>query len=380
MRSRGEILRAHYLGILRKAATWAGLGSILATMFVAAPASATLGTQMGARSVTPTTSKAAATGVSYAFTFQPGTTSTIGSLKFEICDSPLESVGCAASASGGVNSNGADASAATFTSLTGTGCTGGTWAVGAGTGPGTSGTSRKLTNSGSAVSPTTAQTCVLTFGAIVNPAGNNQHYYLRLTTYSDTAYTTEVDFGGFALMTAQDLTITAAVQESLTFCIGDTSSSGCASPGTGAISLATGSGCPILSTSNVCTGVAYMAASTNANAGYSITFKGTTFTGPSDTITETGSGGATSSPGSKQFGLAGTAISGGGSGAWNATYNFGTNGSKYTFQNATTTNIASAGAATAENIYTITYAANVSNTTKPGQYTSTFNYVATGLF
>jgi hypothetical protein len=181
-------------------------------------------------------------------------------------------------------------------------------------------------------------------------------------------------------MTAQDLTVTASVQETLTFCIGDTSSSGCAAPGSGAISLSTGSGCPVMSTANVCTGTAYMAASTNGSRGYSITFKGSTFTGPSDTITEFGTPGATSSPGSKQFGLAGTAVSGAGSGAFTATYDFGSNGSKYAFVNNTITTIATAAAATAENIYTVTYAGNVSNTTKPGLYSSTFNYVATGLF
>jgi hypothetical protein len=215
---------------------------------------------------------------------------------------------------------------------------------------------------------------------VTNPAGNNQHYYLRISTYSNTTATTELDFGGTALQTAQDLTVTAAVQESLTFCIGDTSSSGCVSPGTGSISLATGSGCPILSTANVCTGNAFMAASTNASSGYAITFNGSTFTGPSDTITEFGAAGATSSPSSKQFGLAVSATSGTGSGTVAATYDFGTNGSKYAFQNATVTNIASAAAATAENIYTVTFAANVSATTKPGQYTSTFNFVCTGQF
>jgi hypothetical protein len=123
-----------------------------------------------------------------------------------------------------------------------------------------------------------------------------------------------------------------------------------------------------------------MAASTNASSGYSITFNGSTFTGPSDTITEFGAAGATSSPASKQFGLAITAKSGAGSGAVAATYDFGSNGSKYAFQNGTITTIATAAAATAENIYTITYAGNVSSTTKPGLYSSTFNYVATGLF
>ena len=123
-----------------------------------------------------------------------------------------------------------------------------------------------------------------------------------------------------------------------------------------------------------------MAAATNAATGYSITFNGSTFTGPSDTITEFGVAGATSSPTNKQFGLAITTKAGAGSGAIAATYDFGANGSKYAFQNGTITTIATAGGATAENVYTITYAANVSAVTKPGKYTSTFNYVCTGSF
>jgi hypothetical protein len=376
MKSSRQILTAHYSALLRKAGTWLGLVALVSTSLVAGPASA-LGTQMGARSVTPTSLKAAST-QSYAISFAPGTTGTIGSLKIELCDSPLESVSCAASGSAGVNSNGANASTASFTSLAGTGCTGGTWAVGAGTGPGVTGTSRKLTNSGTAVAPTTAQTCVLTFGGILNPAGNNQKYYLRLTTYSDTAYTTEVDFGGMALQTAQDLTVTASVQEQLTFCTGLTTAAACGSVGSGAISLLTGTGCPVLSTANVCTGTSQMTASTNGQAGYAITYNGTTLTSGSDTITATGTPGAVSTPATRQFGLALTAQTGSGTQA--AVYNFGTNGSKYAYVTGAATQIATGTAANGEATYTVTYAANVDTTTKAGAYTATINYVCTGLF
>jgi len=356
----------------------------MGTTLVATPAFA-LGTQMGVRSVTPTTLKAAQTGTSYAITFKPSATNsgaTVGSMQIEICDSPLESVACAASGTASTNSNGADASAASFTTLTGTACTGGTWAAAAATnpGPGVTGTARRLTNSGTAVAPTTANACTLTWGGIKNPIGNNQHFYLRLTTYATTSYTSELDFGGFALQTAQDLTITASVQEQLMFCVGDTVTSGCASAGAGAISLGTGTGCPVMSTSNVCTGTSMFAASTNAATGYSITYNGSVFTGPSDTITATGTPGAVSTPASKQFGLAVTTKTGTGSGAIAAVYDFAASPNKYAFVAATPTVIATAGGTTAENLYTVTYAANVDSTTKPGQYSSTFNYVCTGLF
>ncbi len=377
MSSRRQILVSHYSTLLRKVATWAGLVALLGTTLVASPAAA-LGTQMGARSVTPTTLLAANAGTSYAITFKVGTNGTIGSMQIQICDSPLESVACVASGTGGVNSNGADASAASYTSMTGTACTGGTWAAAAAVtpGPGVNGTARRLTNSGTAVSPTNANACTLTWGGIRNPTGNNQHFYLRLTTYSDTAYTTEVDFGGFALMTAQNLTVTASVQEALTFCVGDTTAADCTSTGAGAISLSTGSGCPVMSTANICTGTSQMTAYTNANTGYSITYNGTVFTGPSDTITAAGGTAAVSTPGAKQFGLNLTKV-GAGSGAIGAQYN--TAGS-YAFVAATPTVVATAAAATATNTYTVTYGGNVDATTKPGLYSSTFNYVCTGLF
>lgn len=376
---------AHYRMLLRKFATWSGLAALMASLFVAMPASA-LGNQLGPRSVTPSTLKSSTASVSYAVTFKVSATSsggTVGSVKFEICDSPLESVSCAASATANTNSKGADLTGASFTSLTGTACTGGTWvANGAGTGPGTSGTSFQFKNTGTAINPTSANACTFTMGGVRNPDGNNQHFYLRLTTYSDTNNTTEVDFGGFALQTAQDLSVQAYVQESLTFCVGATATANCASVGSGTIDLGTGSGCDILSTSNVCTGTSEMRASTNANSGYSITYNGTTFAGPSDTITAIGSTPAASSPGTKQFGLAGTAKSGG-SGAWNTTgtnYDFGANGGDYAYVTGSPQVIAAASAATAETDYTVTYAANVDNTTKPGKYTATINYVCTGLF
>jgi hypothetical protein len=154
----------------------------------------------------------------------------------------------------------------------------------------------------------------------------------------------------------------------------------CGTIGGAAVSLGTGTGCPVLSVANNCTGTSQFAVQTNASLGYNVSYLGTTLTGPSDTITETGAAGVVSTIATKQFGIAGTAIAGSGTGAWNATYNFGTNGSKYTFQNATTTSLATAGGPMAENVFTVTYMANISNITKPGLYTSTFNYVCTGNF
>lgn len=379
MNSRRQILRAHYTKMLRKAANWAGLVALLSTTLVAMPASA-VGAQMGNRNTTPTTLKAGAT-ASYAISYTPSVTNSataIKAIKIEICDSPLESVSCAASASANTNSNGADAHLATYTSDTGTNCGTNAYAAGTATGPGVTGTSRLYTNA-TGNTPTSAVQCTLTLGAVVNPSGNNQKYYLRITTYSDTGATSELDFGGTALQTAQDIVVSAQVQESLEFCTGDnTLVATCSTVGSGAISLGTGSNCPILSTSNVCTGVSKMAASTNGQGGYSITYNGTNLTSGSDTITANGSPGAASTPNTRQFGLAITAQTG--SGTKVATYDFGSNGSKYVYLVTTPTQIATGTAANGEAIYTVTYAANVDATVKAGAYTATINYVCTGLF
>jgi hypothetical protein len=361
----------------------AGAALVIGSVLVPFGAQATNpGTQMGARSVTVTTSKAGAT-ANYAFSFTPGTgTSNVGSYKVEICDSPLEGTACAASGTGGTNSNGASLASVTVASAAFGGVsTVDSFSKGATTGPGTTGTSVFLNNTSAGGVVTTGTPVTFTLNSVTNPSGNNQKFYVRVTSYSATSGQgagNEIDFGAVALMTNQDIVVTASVQEALQFCTGITVNSGCSSVGAGAVPLGTGSGCPILSTANNCTGTSQMAAATNANSGYSISYNGTTFAGPNDVITATGTPGAVSTINSKQFGLAITTKTGAGTGSITGTYDFST--SKYAYVTGSAQTIATAAAATAENVYTITYVANIDNTTKPGNYTATINYVCTGLF
>jgi hypothetical protein len=366
----------------------AGVALVLGSVLVPLSAQATNpGTQMGARSVTATTSKAGAT-PNYSLSFTPGTAgANLGAIKVEVCDSPLETVACAASGSAGVNSNGANVNVA-FTASTALGgvSTVNSWSKNTGTSAGAGGTNIIITNSSAGGVVTTSTPSTFSLTNVTNPAGNNQKFYVRVTTYNSTSTftgTQEIDFGAVALMTNQDIVVTASVQESLQFCTGITVGGACASVGAGAVPLGTGSGCPILSTANNCTGTSQMAAATNGNSGYSITYNGSTFAGPNDVITATGTPGATSTINSKQFGLAVTSKTGAGSGAINTAgtnYDFSANGSKYAYVTGSPQTIAAAAGATAENVYTITYVANIDNTTKPGNYTATINYVCTGLF
>jgi hypothetical protein len=121
-----------------------------------------------------------------------------------------------------------------------------------------------------------------------------------------------------------------------------------------------------------------MAASTNGQAGYSITYNGTTFSSASDTITANGTPGAVSVPNSKQFGLSITGQTG--SGTKVAVYDFAASSSKYAYVTGSAQQIATGTAANGEAKYTVTYAANVDATTKAGSYSATINYVCTGLF
>jgi hypothetical protein len=47
---------------------------------------------------------------------------------------------------------------------------------------------------------------------------------------------------------------------------------------------------------------------------------------------------------------------------------------------STATQVASASAPTQANVYTVSYAAQAGNTTKPGAFSTTFTYVCTGTF
>src|SRR5438067_12973274 len=93
--SRGQILRAHYVGVLKRAAAWLSLGSLLARALAAGPAQAT--GQLTSRTTKLGNSKAGAT-TTYSFTFTlPTGGYTAKSVEFQVCTSPLETTSCSAS-------------------------------------------------------------------------------------------------------------------------------------------------------------------------------------------------------------------------------------------------------------------------------------------
>jgi hypothetical protein len=231
------------------------------------------------------------------------------------------------------------------------------------------------------------------FAAVTNPSITGQ-YYAQISTYTDAAGTVLNDFGGAALDTSQTMSVTANVQEALTFCVGATNTVNCASIGAATVPMITsGSSTNPMSTSNTSYGNAYMDAFTNGQGGYTIAFTGTSMTASSGTITAAATTGtAVNSGGTEEFGFNLVANNPFGSiasatGA-NPTNTPGTTTSGYWTANtiayntaANTSLLTMTGANSLINDeYTITYGGNIASTTKAGAYTATQSYLATATF
>ncbi len=222
----------------------------------------------------------------------------------------------------------------------------------------------RLSKSTASVAPTGSQT--VSFAGVVNPSTTNSTFFLRMTTYSDALWTTPIDTGTVAASTAGQVTVTANVDETLSFTLGSTT-----------VALGT------LSTAVTGTGTSSMTVSTNASNGYSLTYSGTTLTSGLNTITALASP-TGSAVNSKQFGLnlmsnttpaVGTGVSGTGTGTPATGYN-----TANLFKFNTGDTIASATLPTNSNTYTASYIANINGATAAGAYSTVLTYTATANF
>jgi hypothetical protein len=221
-------------------------------------------------------------------------------------------------------------------------------------------------------------TASFTLGAITNPSTTNTTFYVRVTSYTGTNGSTgPTDTGTVAASTANQITVTASVDETLTFCV--YTGVNCAASGS---SVALGS----LSASSITGGVSKMDAGTNATSGYVIQYVGPTLTSGANTITAIGGTATTSTPGSPQFGInatgpntsvTGSAAPSGGSGT--ASTNYSTANS-YAFVASSLTQIASAAGPTDATTYTVSYIANIGASQAAGSYTTTITYICTATF
>lgn len=340
------------------------LATIVAVFALGAPQIAQAA-QITGRSITLSSSAGAATGVTYSLaTAALPTATAVKSVGVQFCDA----------ASGTCNApTGFSASSSTLSSQpTGLGAGSG-WTVNAATA-----NQLRIVNAANATAPSGAVAIV--WGGVVNPTANNTTFYARITTYSDAAWTTSIDSGTVALSTAQQITVTASVDETLTFCTG-TSITGqnCGTVAGSSVALGT------LTSTSTGSGTSVMAASTNAATGYTISINGSTLTSGGNTIDAiTAGAGATSSQGTEQFGInlrdnATPNIGAEPTGATGFTYGTGY-GTVDSYKFVTGNTIVSQTAAANASTYTIGYIANIAGVTEPGSYSATFTYIATANF
>jgi hypothetical protein len=309
--------------------------------------------QLTSRKVTLSTSSAASSAATttYTFDFTTASTATIASIKIQACTT----------ASGSCSvPTGWDEASSTLSSTTFSG----SWTVSTAT----DGELRASATGASSTSSGVAKQIV--FGNVQNPTTANETFFMRITTYTGSNWSTgPTDTGVVAASTAAQISVTASVDESLSLCV--YSGANC---GAGGTSIALGA----LSSSSLTTGTHKVEAGTNATSGYVLQYNGATLTdsGISQTITAIGGTAAASSTGSEQFGFNAGTYSGG-SGAPGEQYD---NTSEYAFVAGSSTTFASASGPSATTTYTLTYGANISSGTEAGSYSTTITYICTATF
>lgn len=224
--------------------------------------------------------------------------------------------------------------------------------------------SLRILNASNAAAPSGSQ--AVTFSAVTNQSTANATFFVRMTTYSDAAWTTPIDTGTVAASTAGQITVTASIDESVTFTLAAAT-----------VPLGT------LTTSSTGANTSSMTAATNAASGYSITVNGTTLTSGANTIAALATPTA-STLNTAQFGLnlaanttpvVGTAASGTGTGTAATGYN---TANQFKFVNGDT--VATAAAPTNSNTFTTSYIANINGSAAAGSYSTQLTYIATANY
>lgn len=368
--TRREILRAHYVGLMRKIGAVAGVAALLTATLVAVPANAA---QITARKMT-LGSSTTLTSTTHAYDFTLPTTGNVGSIRFLYCTTAL---GSCTTPSGLVTTT------ATLTNQTG--------ATGFSIDTADVNGSPYITRTASSI--TGPLVVSYTLSNVTNPTAVNTTFYIRVSSYASTDTTGgTTDTGTVAVSTtlaSPNFQVNANVAESLIFCVGQTGTScsgGGALTGT-AVTLAPD---PMGSTA-VSYGTAKMVAATNGISGYTIAYHGTDMaTGAGPTITKAADAGAVSTPGTEQFGFTLTNQTSGGLNGQGSAPSGGTGitlDNDYDNANSTIAyditgpdTVATASGPTTETVYTMLYAANVATTTEPGAYSANQTYIATATF
>ncbi|HSX17313.1 MAG TPA: hypothetical protein VLH86_04390 [Patescibacteria group bacterium] len=406
MKIRFQKLSRTSYAVLALALAVAGLAPALTTRVAHAFPT---GSQIQVRSIKMSDSRINQTGVSYQISFKPGSaTYTVKGIIVDFCggnvaDTPIiDDSNCTIPTGFSVGTPTVNVTPGItgYDNLT-TG--GGSWTT---TSQNSGRTLRMVNSTGVSIDPanTNPYTFVLSTAANPSTAGT---FYARLITYtSDTgdvlSYTAgnagstqAKDYGGFALSTANVITITAKVQEALTFCVsGVAPGPNCGATGTAvtAPTLTLGhSAANILDSSAIDTAQAFTQLSTNANGGAIIRMRNTAVSGGlnagTNSIPPQGTSPSTLTAGTASFGV-NMSNGSGGTGTLNgvAPYNTAANYA----MDATTAgdnvlstygdSLASASAPVNNVGNTLTFAATASNTTPAGIYTANIILIATGTF
>ena len=374
--------------LLSRLAYFVAAVSALAIVILPNVAGHAFAAQVTSRSAKLSNSTVSATGVTYLFTLT--VPDAAKSMVVDFCmNSPIIGGSC-------TTTNDVVASSATFTNVSNMS----TWSLGS-----AGATTVKIT---SGTATTAGQTLSFSLSGITNPTTNGS-FYARIYTYSDstygssgTAYSsptaigTNVDYGGFALSTANNITITATVMETLTFCVsGATMTSGCV--GMSTPSLVLGHGSPqVIDSTATDTATAYTQISTNAQSGVVVRAEnsnacgGLSRNGGSTCDIVAANSGSSSAPsatiaaGTAAFGMYATPGSGltaanpyasGGSTFYGMDTTGGTGvtstyGSQVMSSTSVLNNINS----------TLTFAASAATTTPAGVYSATMTLICTGTF
>lgn len=229
----------------------------------------------------------------------------------------------------------------------------------------------------------------------LNTATTSATFYVRISTYTSTNATgSPLDTGVVAASVAQQIQLSGVMPESLIFCTGGTITSNagvpdCTTATSGVIAFDR-----LFSPSDTALASSQMAASTNAQFGYSITVQGATLTSGSNTIAPM-TAAAVSTKGTGQFGMNlvanttpviganittasnGTDLKGRALAGYDTADTF-----KFTANTATPIADSAQGGVGPTNgqTYTVSYIVNVPGNQLPGTYATTLTYICTPTF
>ena len=154
-----------------------------------------------------------------------------------------------------------------------------------------------------------------------NPTGTAGTFYARIYTYNDSTQVanhtggatvgTTIDSGGIALSTANQISITARVQEQLTFCVNKTATTGCTVGGSPTLEIGHGGPPIFIDSTAVDTDFATFGLATNASSGAIVRMRGNTLTSGSNDIDPRGSAALPIVAGTERFGMQVTAVGAG---------------------------------------------------------------------